>query len=498
MWNNLLLDLQLCLPIIWWAILGVLVLSSQILFRSKSVSLALTLLGLIAGFFLETMNYLPRSAGSDPAIAFRGLVRIDEVSHILNFLGYGISLAVVLMLIPGLENTSKVFKTSYEHLPELLICLLFSGFGYSVLVSSNDMASLFIGLETFSIGLYCLCGFYRTEIRSTESAFKYLLIGAFSTVLLLYGLAFLYGATGSTDFQNIRNFLESNNNPASTTLLILSIVFLVSALGFKMAFIPFHLYSPDVYEGAPTPITAYLATAVKAGTIAAAFRIFVNVLGPVHHLWEPFWLVLCVMSVLLGNIMALQQRTIKKLLAFSSISHSGFLGLALLACQNGQNIFPLMAYTVVYSALSCGVFAVIAHLENRERFFELDDLRGLGQKRFWTSALFGLFILGLAGFPPFAGFMIKFWVLEALIRIGFVWVALAAIVGSLIGAAYYLRVLMIIFMSEDSGAASSWLPTRDRYFALRLVVLAAALITLLGGIRPQIYADWILQVLALK
>ncbi len=498
MWSNLVLDFQVSLPIIWWALVGILVLILSLFVRGSIAPLVVTILGLIAGIFLEIRAISPIVGVESVQIAFNNAVRIDNFFHIANTLGYIICLATIFILIPGLESTTKLLKSSYEQLTELLVCLVFGGFGFSILVSANDLTSLFIGLETFSISLYCICGFYRTEIRSTESAFKYLMIGAFSTVLLLYGLAFLYGATGATEFGQIRSWLENHNAGFGSPFILLSSVFLVAAFGFKLALVPFHFYTPDVYEGAPTPITGYLATMVKVGTVVAAFRIFELAMFPAAPIWETFWIVLCVLSVLIANIMALQQRTLKKLLALSSVSHSGFLGLALLVTKGGVTMFPLVSYLVVYSALSLGAFAIITYLEDREKIFEIESLKGLGQKKFWTSAVLSIFILGMAGFPPFAGFMIKFWVLEALIREGYIWVSLAAVTGALIGAAYYLRILMIIFMSEESGAALGWSGVKDRIFSLRAVVILTAILALVGGLRPQIYADWIFAALALK
>lgn len=320
------------------------------------------------------------------------------------------------------------------------------------------------------------------------------MIGAFSTVLFLYGLAFLYGATGSTSFSEIQSSLN-----ISSPFVVLAVVFLVSAFAFKLAFVPFHLYTPDVYEGAPTPITAYLSTVIKVGVIAAATRVFWQVLGSAAGIWQSFWLALCILSILVGNIFALQQRSLKKLLAFSSISHSGFIGLALLTMGSAQgDYYPLVAYLVVYSAISLGLFSLISLLEDRDRVLMVDDLKGLGQKKFALALVISVFVMGLAGLPPFAGFMVKFWVLEALIKQDLVAVSIVAIVGSLIGAAYYLRILMLMFMSDEAGAAAEGVLMKDRLFLARLVVVLASLLTLLGGIRPQIYADWILTTLALK
>ena len=495
MFEALMNDCQIALPLLGWALLGLLALCVRVFFPGPSgirPSLFVTLLGLIGLIVFSAMGL----QASTTHIVFQNTIRIDSSFYVFNLLGLMIHLAVTLMLVPGLDKKTKLFEESYEHLPELLICLLFSGFGFSVLTAAFDLSTLFLGLETLSIAAYCLCGFYRSDIRSTESAFKYLMIGAFSTVLFLYGLAFLYGATANTHYLEMQGAI-AQLSASYQPLLMLAIVFLVAAFGFKLAFVPFHLYTPDVYAGAPTPITAYLATAIKVGVIAAAAKIFWIVLQPAAIYWEPFWLGLCVLSILLGNILALQQRSLKKLLAYSSISHSGFLGLALFTSGSG-NLYPMMAYLFVYSAISLGLFAIISSLEDRASDLQVDDLRGLGQKKFWPAFFMSIFVLGLAGLPPFAGFMIKFWVLESLIQQNYILVAVAAIIGSLIGAAYYLRILMLVFMSDDVGLAAQGEYFKDRFYLVRLIVFLAAVLTVLGGMRPQVYADWILSTLALK
>jgi NADH-quinone oxidoreductase subunit N len=419
----------------------------------------------------------------------------DPVTQVFNILSILIVLSVTFILMPGLQSESKIFKTAYEQSAELLVCLLFSGLGLGALVSSNDLTSLFIGLETLSVALYCLCGFYRTELRSTESGFKYLMIGAFSTAVFLYGLAFLYGFAGSTEYSKILEAFKGGMTPIAT----LGIIFTLAGVAFKLAFVPFHLYTADVYEGAPTAITGFLATITKLGMIGAALRLFWYVMEPAAATWQPLWIGLCLLSILIGNIGALQQRTLKKLVAFSSISHAGFLGLGLLVAnpKDGQ-IFPLMAYLIIYSAMSLGFFALLSYIENREQIFKVEDLKGYGRNNVWSGLIISLFMLGMAGIPPFAGFMIKFWIFQALIEQGFLWVALIAVIGSIVGAAYYLRILMLVFMSDEQGPAASWTGLTDRFFSLRLVVACASLLTVLGGIRPSLYADWIFSALSIK
>lgn len=494
MFEVLVQDCLLALPFLGWAVVGLLVLCAQILFRNRAVSAGTCVTGLVVLIGYSLWSF-------DPAVEeslFFGSVILDKISQLFNLVGLLIALSIVFMAIPGAFQTSKLMKNSYELFPEFLMVLLFSGFGMAVVVSALDLSAFFIGIETLSIGIYCLCGFYRTDGRSTESALKYLFIGAFSAILMLYGIAFFYGATGSTNYQEIYTALAMAPDP----LVLLAVVFIVIGLSFKLTLIPFHIYVPDVYEGAPTPVTAYMATMVKLAVAAGALRIFWGVLPDLWSLWEPFLISFALLSIIVGNLAALRQRSLKRLFAFSSISHAGFVALALLVVEPGQDggFFPLMAYLFVYSSMTLGVFAVVTWLEDREQVFEVEDLKALGLKRPWLGIVFAVFALGLAGIPPLAGFMIKFWIIHALLQNGYLVIALAAIGGAVIGAAYYLRIIMLMFMVEEteSGRANRWEGPADKLYSLRLVLLFALLVSLFGGIRPQFYADWILAAIALK
>lgn len=491
MFLKLIDDSMMASPLLGWVVLGVLLVCLRLFPLRPSFFVGATFVGLLALLGLSIYGF-----GSAPSASlFMGSCLWDSLSQMVNILSLLICLSVTLMVLPGLENTSKTFNDANYHVPEFLICLIFSGFGVGVLASAIDLSSLFLGIETLSIGIYCLTGFYRTDLKSTEAALKYLFIGAFSTAIFLYGIAFIYGATGATQYVGIQAAIPQAN-PA---LLMFGVLFLIAGFGFKLAFVPFHLYTADVYEGAPTPVTAYMATIIKVGAAIAGLRIFWGFLSTEVEIWGPFWLGLCVVSILLGNLGALQQRTLKRLLAFSSISHAGFIGLALfVAGSQGKETFSLLSYLIVYAAMSLGSFAMVNYLEDRSKPFLLEDLKGLGQTKLVPSIVLAIFLMGLAGIPPFAGFMIKFWVLQGLIESGNYFPAILAVVGSILGAAYYLRLLIFMFVSPERGNANSWTSSVDRLFSLRFLVLATLVITVLGSIRPQIYADWILSSLALK
>jgi NADH-quinone oxidoreductase subunit N len=341
-----------------------------------------------------------------------------------------------------------------------------------------------------------MCGFFRSQVRSTEAALKYLFIGAFTTVIFLWGIAMLYGATGSTGYADIQATIAVGPAP----LVLLACIFIISGLAFKLAFVPFHFYAPEVYEGAPTPVTAFMATAMKVAVVGAGIRLLWGVLEPAAEIWKPLWLSLCVVSIVVANLWALRQRTLKKLLAFSSISHAGYIGLCLLVASpaSGEwSLFPVLTYISIYSVMSLGLFALVTWIENRDEFFQVDDLRGYASKRLGVSLLLAVFIMGMAGFPPLAGFVIKLVVFKALVTQGYIAVALIAVVGSIIGAVYYLRLLMLMFMAgkEEAGPAAQWPGLIDRLYSIRILVVATVLVTVLGGLVPGIYADRILGAL---
>lgn len=476
MLQTLMEDSLVALPMLSWAILGIFLLVAQIIVPCSKLSLSLCILGVLS---IIGVSFLRFNQDFSYEIFF-GSAIIDSLSQIVNLVTGFTVLGVILMMAPGIFKNEKIVKESYEQLPEFLICLVFSAFGVCVLGSSMDLTTTFLGLETLSIALYAMCGFYRGNMASTESAFKYLLIGAFATVIFLYGVSFIYGATGSTQYTAIAQAIQLG--PIS--LVTLGGIFLVAGFAFKLALVPFHLYTPDVYEGAPTPVTAYLATIVKLAAAAGALRLFAGVLSEVLFAWESFWLALCILSVLIGNIAALQQKSLKKLFAFSSISHAGYIGFAVLFGQ--EAMFPLLSYVIVYIGMTLGLFALLTWIEDREKPLFVDDLKGLGHKSPWIGVFFSIFLFGMAGIPPFAGFIVKFWILQGLVEKGFIWGAFFGVVGSLIGAAYYLKLMVYIFMSpEEERSIGAWPLGLDRLYSLRLVVAAALIITLFAGIRPQ-------------
>lgn len=493
MFEQLVQDSFLALPILGWAILGVVVLIVQIFCANDRLSFLTTLVGLAALFGYSAYSFYLDT--NQNVALFSSTMVLDPFGQFLNLVTLIIVMAVAMISYAGGYSQEATLQKAHKQYPEFLICLLFSAFGCMVCVTAVDLTSFFLGIETLSIGLYALCGFYRQEERSTESALKYLLVGAFSTVVLLYGISFLYGTVGSTNYAAIAAAIAA----AEANLVLLAGIFLVVGLAFKLALIPFHLYTPDVYEGAPTSVTAYLATVVKVAAVGAGVRLFWGVLGNQSLAWEPYWIALCAISVLVGNIAALQQRTIKKLLAFSSISHAGFLGLGVLVAQPGVgDLFALGSYLFIYVTMTLGMFGLVALIEKRDQEFLVEDLRGLGLKKVGLGILFSILALSLAGIPPFAGFMIKFWVFQGLIEQGHLGLSLFAVVGSIIGVFYYLRILMLLFMSEEGqeGAAINWAGLSDKVFSLRTVIFLAVLVSMIGGLKPDFYADIVMSVVA--
>jgi len=493
MMATLISDLQLSVSIWAWPLVALAVVIAQIVFQNSRLSFLISILGLGANliYSLWCFDLAPVQA------LFFGAVIFDSLTQFLNVLALFIALGCLFISSPGMFSQDNFFRVHYEQYSEFLVCLILSGFGAVVAFSANDLTCFFLGVETLAIGTYCLCGFFRTEIRSSESALKYLFIGGFSTVVLLYGIAFIYGSTGFTRFDEISRVIAAGDKP----LVLMAVLFTMAGLAFKLALVPFHIYTPDVYEGAPTAVTAYLATMVKLAAVGISLRIFWSCFGAVSEVWIPFWTSLCVASIIFGNIAALQQKSLKKLLAFSSVSNAGFLGLGLLLADPSRGIgFALFSYLAIYSGMSLGVFAIVALLEDRSKVFMLEDLKGLGLAKPLYGIALAILVLGLAGIPPLAGFMIKFWIFQQLVEQSYFAVAILAALGSIVGVAYYLKILMYLFMSGDSdwGLATRWSVLRDQIFSVRSLILAAVLLSLIGGLKPDFYAHWILTTFALK
>ena len=374
--------------------------------------------------------------------------------------------------------------------PESHVLVLFATVGMMIMAAARDLMVLFLGLETMSISVYVLVGMNRRSARSAEGALKYFLLGAFSTAFLLYGIALVYGATGSTNLSAIGGRIAALSLGDSPMLLI-GVALLLVGFAFKLAAAPFHMWAPDVYEGAPTPITGYMAAAVKAAAFAAFFRVWIEAFGHLYVEWHDALWWLAVVTMFVGNLVALQQRNLKRMLAYSSIGHTGFLLVAITSATSqspGAMLFYLFAYTLA----TMGAFAVIISLGTgdnpRER---VEDYHGLWNERPGLAIAMTVFMLAMLGFPVFGGmgFFAKWYVLQTAIDAAAPQVRLAVmlVLATTISAGYYLYVVMVMFMKPRPDMAPPLPPIGSMS---RAVIMASVVLLLVFGLFPDPVVKW--------
>jgi NADH-quinone oxidoreductase subunit N len=351
------------------------------------------------------------------------------------------------------------------------------------MASAADLIVLFLGLELMTLSTYVLIGIRRDSLRSNEAAIKYFLLGGFSTAFLLYGIALIYGLTGTTQLDSIAACVA---DPASEggALLVLPVSLLVVGFGFKISAAPFHMWAPDVYEGAPTAVTAFLSVGSKVASFAALGRVLTVAFRPVPELWTALLVVLAVLSIGVGSILALTQTNIKRMLAYSSIAHAGYALLGVIA-GGRDGLTSMMVYLFIYGLMNLGAFSIVIALRSEGVVGEnLDDFQGLAKLHPMMSALMLVFMFSLAGIPPTAGFVAKFSVFMAVIRAGHTPLALIGVVFSVVSAFFYLRVVVLMYMKEPRSKVSL---TTSLPLKLVLAVTAAAIVFL--GVYPAPLLD---------
>ena len=357
--------------------------------------------------------------------------------------------------------------------------------GMLTLVASEDMITLFVGLELSSIGLYAIVGYLHPSRRSQEGAIKYFVLGSFAAALLLFGFALLYAASGSMRLSEI---MESLPKLAEHRWLKLGLLFILAGLGFKLALAPFHLWAPDTYEAAPTGITAFMATSVKVMVLILTIRLFAGEMSILYESWLPGMMFLAVISMIVGNIMALVQSSLKRMLAYSSIAHSGYMAIAICALAASGTDLPVSAilfYLVGYSVITIGAFGCLMWLESEENYnLLLDDLSGLSKRHPWLAVAFSTFLFAFAGMPPTVGFMGKFFIFNAAIANQLYSLVIIGVIGSSISLYYYLRVIVKMFMENASNSSSGDVKQASIWTAS--VITGAIILTiLLGTMLPE-------------
>jgi len=371
------------------------------------------------------------------------------------------------------------------NLGEYYSLLLFSTLGMLIISSGNDLIILFLGLELVSIPLYILSGFARTNLKSNEAALKYLLLGVFATAFLLYGIALIYGSTGTIKLPLIAKML-ADTAISSNPLLFIGMGLLIIGFGFKVALVPFHMWTPDVYEGAPTSVTAFMSVGVKAAGFAALLRILLTALDKLQFSWVSILVVLAILTMTVGNVIALAQTNIKRMLAYSSIAHAGYILVGLVAGSR-LGVSSILFYLVVYALMNLGAFAVVILVGRKgDQSLHINDYAGLGYRYPLMGAAMSVFLLSLAGIPPTAGFVGKFYIFSAAVKEGFIKLAIIGVLNSALSLFYYLRVMVIMYMREPEKKEVSPI-----HFSPGLVI--ALLIAVLGilylGILPSRVID---------
>ncbi|MGL1832719.1 NADH-quinone oxidoreductase subunit NuoN [Rhodocyclaceae bacterium SMB388] len=370
--------------------------------------------------------------------------------------------------------------------PEYFLLTLLMTLGMMVMVTSNHMLSMYMGLEMMSLSLYAMVAFDRESVRSTEAAMKYFVLGALASGLLLYGMSMIYGATGSMEFSGIAQAIYHQS--ANKTVLVFGVVFLMAGLAFKLGVVPFHMWVPDVYQGAPTAVTLMIATAPKLAAFAMAMRLLVYGLFELAEEWQSMMMFLAVASIILGNFAAIAQTNLKRMLAYSGIAHMGFVLLGLLSgVVDGDRNFALNAYSsamfyaVSYVIMSLASFGMIILLSRAGFEAEnIDDFKGLSRRSPWFALMMLIIMFSMAGVPFFIGFFAKLSVLQAVIAAGYIWLAVLAVVMSLIGAFYYLRVVKVMYFDAPEDSSPIHAPSD-----VRVMLSANGLAIAVLGLLPQ-------------
>jgi len=409
-------------------------------------------------------------------IAFAGAISVDGFSAFFQLIIL-ITAAFIVLMSLDYAGENRLPGAEYYSL------LLFATLGMMLMATAGDLIIIFLGLETMSIAVYVLAGLRRTDPRSGEAAMKYFLLGAFSTGFLLYGIALTYGATGTIKLAPIHAALMSNM--ASNHLLLLGLAMLLIGFGFKVAAVPFHMWTPDVYEGAPTPITAFMAVGVKLGAFAGFLRIVLVTFGPISADWSLALWVLAALTMTVGNLIAVVQTNIKRMLAYSAIAHAGYLlvGMTAAGPQAGSAV---LYYLLAYAFTNLGAFAVVVALERRSSISdEIADYRGLGRRAPALAAAMTFFLLSLTGVPPLAGFMGKFYIFSAAIDAGYVGLVIIAALNSVISAYYYFYVIVAMYM-EEGGLEVARMSAKP---ALVAAIGLALIATILVGVYPAPYIN---------
>ncbi|HRH66185.1 MAG TPA: NADH-quinone oxidoreductase subunit N [Bacteroidia bacterium] len=448
--------------------LGLVTLFSEI-FGFRKVLHPIVLAGLAVAFVTNIFDW------NKGGHLFNEMMVIDNFS--VAFTGLLIAITFIWCLM------SPDFFTEPSSEADHFALIIFSLIGAMVMVTFANMIMLFLGIEILSISLYILAGSNKTNLASNEAALKYFLMGSFATGFLLFGIALIYGVTGSFNLEAISSHLAQSAGQ-NAVMMLAGVLMMMIALSFKVSAAPFHFWAPDVYQGSPTVITAFMSTAVKTAAFAAFFRLFLHTFSASPSIWAPTLMIISGLTILLGNITAVYQTNFKRMLAYSSIAHAGYMLMALLA-MNDSAASSLLFYTTAYSVSSITAFAILLLISHQTGNDEIKSFNGLAKRSPFLAAVTVIAMFSLAGIPPTAGFFAKYYVFSAAAQNGYIGLVLLAIIGSLIGVLYYFRVIISVFKTEEEGQDVRVGPV------FRMILIATSLAALLLGIAPGILAGLI-------
>ena len=430
---------------------------------------------------LTVVGLVVLSLAGHTETAFGGAYVVDALTAFLDLLFVAIAALTILFAADYLEPRGLPIA-------EFAAILIFAITGAMLIAGSADLLLLFVALELMVLPGYLLAGFARNDSYSTEGAIKYFLLGSFSSAILLFGLAYVWGLTGSTRVSDIAAALAVAAAKGSIAPgLAMGLAFMTAGVAFKMAAVPFHYWTPDAYQGSPTPVTAYLSVGPKVGAFAIALRLFVGALGPLKADWLPVVIVLAALTMTLGNLVAITQDNVKRMLTYSSIAHTGYILVGLAAYAGGQRsgISAILFYGAAYTFMNMGAFAVVTALQHRPGVTsQISSFAGLGRRDPWLGLLMALFLLSLTGIPPLAGFWAKAYVIVAAVQAGG-WLTVLAVLAMLNAAAaafYYLRVIVYMYMREPAETAQPLSPG----ILFRVGLAVTGIVTVIFGLFPAI------------
>ena len=467
-------SIRLLAPEIILICFGLILLLLDLIVKRKETVAFVGVIGALVSAFVNFKLYALGWSGS----SLVGMFVFDGYANFFKLIFYANIVFTILISLKYIVIEEASFGEYYA-------ILLFATSGMMIMAGAIDLITLYLGLELMALSTYILAGIMRKHVRSSEAALKYFFLGAFSSAFLLYGISLTYGLTGTTNLGAIALMLKTSNL-ISDPIILLGIIFFIIAFGFKIALVPFHMWAPDVYEGAPTSITAFMSVGPKAAGFAVLGRVFFSAFGDMHMQWASILIPLAVLTMAVGSITALAQTNIKRMLAYSSITHAGYMLLGVIT-GTPEGLASTMNYLFIYALMNIGAFAVVIMLRSKGfKGEDLSDYEGLAKSHPLASALMLVFMFSLTGIPPTAGFIAKFYIFMEAIKAGYVPLVIVAVIFSVISAFFYLRVVMYMYMKEPKTE----IPLTTSA-SMNLVLAVTALWVIILGVLPSFLLDFV-------